>query len=86
MTIWTDGSLQIQFNSMNEPPFNELGFRRQFADRLELVSDGVQFRDAQLTEWPPMRVHQMSEQDQLDRFLSAWDWYLGVVRSHVPGS
>lgn len=80
LTLWTDGSLQIQFGSMNEGPFSSHSMRREFAERLVHAHESFQFADDQLvSSWPVVRLRSLIDSAVLERFLAAWDWYLGVL-------
>jgi len=80
LSLWTDGGVQIQFLSMNQPPFDSHERRREFADRLESIHESIRFTDAQLeSKWPSIKLHQLTEPSQLSQFLEAWDWYIGQL-------
>lgn len=80
LTMWTGGEVQIQFSSMNQPPFDSYERRREFADRLESIHESIRFTDAQLeSKWPSIKLHQLTEPPQLPQFLEVWDWYIGQL-------
>lgn len=81
MTVWNwAGEIAIQFGSMREPPFDEVGNRRVLADRLEAVPGSREFSDHSLTSaWPSFRLARLVEAGGVDQFLGAWDWFLGQV-------
>jgi hypothetical protein len=80
MSLWTDGGIQIQFNSMRNPPFDSLEWRREFALRLATIDESIVFTDDQLLErWPTVRLHRLVEDEGVERFLEAWTWYLDQI-------
>jgi hypothetical protein len=80
MSMWTDGGIQVQFSSMNLPPFDRLQTRREFANRLEALNEAVTMSDEQLlSTWPSVKLHQLTNPERLNQFLDAWDWYLDRI-------
>jgi hypothetical protein len=46
------------------------------ADRLGTVNPDLQFGDSKLDGWPFSGRGVLTRADQVEAFLSVWDWYL----------
>jgi hypothetical protein len=80
MAVWNwRGEIAIKFGSMNQPPFDSLERRRQFADLLETIPGSREFTDDELVQWPELRISRLVESGGIENFLQAWDWYLDQI-------
>jgi hypothetical protein len=78
-SVYTDFNIQFSFGSMKLPPFDQLEGRRRLADRLGAVIPGLEFDDSKLSGWPFSGRAALTGVDQVEAFLSVWDWYLDEV-------
>ena len=79
-TVWSEGGLPVQFQSMRNHPFDSMAMRRQLADRLEEVTDAITIPDDVLDTWPNFRLHMLTDPTATEGFLKAWDWYIEQVK------
>jgi hypothetical protein len=73
--VWTYGALELQFQRMKHPPFNEVEKRRELASRLSAI-DGVSIPEAALSKRPSLKLGVLSAPGSMDKFLGALDWAL----------
>lgn len=78
-TVYSDGSLPIQFESMRIAPFNSIERKRGLASRLEAIAEGIAFTDNDLDRWPHLKLHMLSSESPRNGFFAAWDWYIGQI-------
>jgi len=80
-TVWNwEGEIAIQFESMRQPPFNNLDRRREFADLLAAVPGSRSFSEEQLVGgWPSMRLARLLDAGGVDQFLEAWEWHISQI-------
>jgi len=71
--LWTGGQVEIQFQHISVPPFDDVDGRRPLLDRLNAV-DGVTIDASRLTKRPSFSIATLAVGDRLDRFLEAIDW------------
>ena len=69
---------------MNEPPFDDLSNRRALADRLSAADQSISFDDARLEAWPSIRLGLLAQEEVMDGFLKAWDWYIDTAQGRKP--
>ena len=79
-SIYTDGTIQLQFSSMKEEPFSEFEKRRELADRLQVASAKVDLPDGKLDEWPVIRLAWFLKDDSPRSFVDVWQWFVDTVR------
>ena len=77
-SIWTYGSVEIQFQHMRRPPFAEEGKRRELAKRLSAI--GVSIPDEALKKRPTFGLRLLLEPGHLDKFVEAFDWMLSEIK------
>jgi hypothetical protein len=77
-SVWTYGSVEIQFQHMRRPPFAEESKRRELAHRLSAI--GVSIPDEGLTKRPTFRLSLLLEPGHLDGFVGAFAWMLSEIK------
>jgi hypothetical protein len=81
-SVYTDFNIQISFGGMNVAPFDQFDTRRELADRLESAIPGLQIPDGKLDGYPFAGRGKPASDDELEAFLSVWNWCLDEVRPH----
>jgi len=83
-SVWTYGTVEIQFQHMRRPPFAEEGKRRELVSRLSAI--GVSISDEGLKKRPTFGLSLLLEPAHLDKFLGAIDWMLSEIKKveHEP--
>lgn len=80
-TLWTNGTAQIQFQTLqNKPPFDDLSRRLELLHRFNEVP-GIQFSDDAIAKWPGFSLLVLQNEDALKGFLSVVEWYIQQVKS-----
>jgi hypothetical protein len=90
-SVWTYGTVELQFQYMKGPPFDKEDEREKLAQRLSNV--GVTIPKDALRKRPTFPLRLLLEPGSLDKFLSAFDWMLSEIKkvegnddAHEPGS
>ena len=78
-SVWTYGSVEIQFQHMKRPPFAEEGKRKELAHRLSAI--GVPIPEGALNKRPAFRLSLLIELAVLARFLEVFDWVLSEIKN-----
>jgi len=65
---------------MKLSPFDQFEGRRELADRLGTVNPDLQFGDDKLDGWPFSGRGALIRVDQIEAFLTVWDWYLDQLK------
>ncbi|WP_164103725.1 PDDEXK family nuclease [Candidatus Laterigemmans baculatus] len=78
-SVWTYGRIEIQFQHMKKPPFDQDANRQELARRLALI-DGISIPEDSITKRPTFDLDLLSEADSLTRFLETFDWVLAEVK------
>lgn len=78
-SIWTYGRVEIQFQHMSKPPFDQEAYRQELARRLASI-DGISIPENSITKRPTFDLDLLSEADSLTRFLETFDWVLAEVK------
>jgi hypothetical protein len=78
-SVWTYGSVELQFQHMKRPPFSEAEKRKELARRLSEI-EGVSIPEAALTKRPTLKLSQLAGPGCLEKFLAAFDWMLGEIK------
>ena len=83
-SVWTYGSVELQFQHMKIPPFAEEAKRRELAHRLSAI--GVSIPEEALRKRPTLGLRSLLEPDHFDEFLRAFDWMLSEIKKveHEP--
>jgi hypothetical protein len=77
-SVWTYGSVELQFQHMKKPPFAEEGKRRELAQRLSAI--GLSIPEETLKKRPTFGLSLLLEPGRLDKFLEAFDWMLTEIK------
>jgi hypothetical protein len=83
-SVWTYGAVEIQFQHMRRPPFDETEKRRELADRLSAI-EGVSIPETTLNRRPSFKLGLITELVNLEKFLAAFDWMLSEIRAAENG-
>ena len=82
-SVWTYGTVELQFQHMRRPPFAEEGKRKELANRLSAI--GVSIPDEALKKRPTFGLRLLLEPGHLDKFLEAFDWVLSEIKKVETG-
>lgn len=77
-SVWTYGSVELQFQHMKKPPFAEEGKRKELAQRLSAI--GLSISEETLKKRPTFGLSLLLEPGRLDKFLEAFDWMLTEIK------
>jgi hypothetical protein len=77
-SVWTYGSVEIQFQHMVRPPFDNAQKRRDLAQRLSAI--GLTIPEDALRRRPSFRLSLLLEPGRLDKFVGAFDWMLSEIK------
>jgi hypothetical protein len=83
-SVWTYGAVEIQFQHMRRPPFDEPAKRRELADRLSAI-EGVSIPETALNKRPSFKLGLITELVNLEKFLAAFDWMLSEIKAVENG-
>jgi hypothetical protein len=79
IALYTDGRVEIQFQWLTRPPFDDHELRREFLRRLNEVP-GVSIPDDAITRRPRIPYASLGDNAALQAFLGALDWFCETVR------
>jgi hypothetical protein len=79
-SVWTYGTVELQFQHMKRPPFSETAKRKELADRLSAI-EGVSIPETALSKRPSFKLSLLTESTKLEKFLAAFDWMLSEIRA-----
>jgi hypothetical protein len=79
-SVWTYGTVELQFQHMRRPPFSAPERRRDLADRLAKI-EGVSIPDAALDKRPSFGLRHLVAAGRLDTFLEVFDWVLTEIKN-----
>ena len=77
-SVWTYGSVEIQFQHMVRPPFDNAQKRKDLAQRLSAI--GLTIPEDALRRRPSFRLSLLLEPGRLDKFVGAFDWMLSEIK------
>jgi hypothetical protein len=78
-SVWTYGTVELQFQHMKLPPFSAPEEREALAKRLREI-DGVSIPDSALSKRPSFGLGLLMLPGALDGFLEAFDWMLTEIK------
>ena len=78
-SVWTYGTVELQFQHMNLQPFSTIEKRQELADRLMTIP-GVSISGDSLTKRPSFKLGLLMQPGALDKFLEAFDWMLTEIK------
>ena len=79
--VWTTGSIEIQFQHMNNPPFDDIAKKQELLDRLNEI-DGVNLSPSTLTKRPSFVFDHVTTDETMQQFLQQFDWVLNQLKSN----
>jgi len=77
-SVWTYGSVELQFQHMKTPPFAEVGKRKELVQRLSAI--GLPIPEEALKRRPAFGLSLLKEPAALAKFLEAFDWVLSEIK------
>ncbi len=77
-SVWTYGSVELQFQHMKTPPFAEEGKRKELAQRLAAI--GVSISEEALKKRPTFGLGLLLQPGHLDEFMGVFDWMLSEIK------
>jgi hypothetical protein len=77
-SVWTYGSVELQFQHMKTPPFAEEGERKKLVQRLSCI--GLSIPEEALKKRPTFGLSLLKEPAALAKFLEAFDWVLSEIK------
>ena len=78
-SVWTYGSIEIQFQHMKLLPFAEETKRKELAQRLSAI--GVSIPEDALKRRPTFGLGLLLEPGHLETFVEAFDWVLSEIKT-----
>ena len=82
-SVWTYGTIELQFQRMNLPPFTEAEKRRELATRLRVIPRGIDPRWFS-QQRPSFKLRVLTDKGCLTSFLETFDWVLGEIKKAEP--
>lgn len=79
LAVYTDGRVEIQFQWLTRPPFDDLDLRRGFLQELNQVP-GVSFAEEVITRRPSIGLSLLADQAAFESFTRAFDWFREQVQ------
>ena len=79
-SVWTYGTVEIQFQHMRRLPFDETEKRKELAERLSAI-EGVSIPETTLDRRPSFKLGLITELVNLEKFLAAFDWMLSEIKA-----
>lgn len=80
VSVWTTGSVEIQFAQlMKHPPFRDETKRCELQRRLNEIA-GVNIADVSLTQRPSIRFRVLTNDKALGQFVEVLDWIVDTIR------
>jgi hypothetical protein len=77
-SVWTYGSVEIPFQYLKRPPFDNEHEREELAQRVSAV--GITIPKDALRKRPSLPLKLLHEPGAIDKFLAAFDWMLSEIR------
>jgi hypothetical protein len=78
-SLWTYGTVELQFQRMNLQPFSKIEKRQELADRLMTIP-GVSIPEDSLTKRPSFKLGLLTGDGCPDKFLAVFDWVLSETK------
>ena len=80
ITVWTYGSIEIQFLRMRaKPPFQAESRRLELLERFNTI-EGVSIPPSKIDKLPPIRLQVFTRPGTMDRLLEVLDWLVAEIR------
>ena len=77
-SVWTYGSVELQFQHMKRPPFAEEAKRKELAERLSAI--GVSIPAEALKRRPTFGLDVLLTPSHFDEFVGVFDWVLSEIK------
>jgi len=82
IAVWTNGSIEMQFQHMqSRPPFDDEALREQLRQKLNAI-ESVNLPDDSLYRRPSFPLSALVDAADFEMFVSTLDWFIELVRSH----
>ncbi len=78
-SVWTYGSVELQFQHMKKPPFAEEVKRKELAQRLSVI--GVSIPEEALARRPTFGLRLLLDPGHSGKFLGVFDWMLSEIKN-----
>jgi hypothetical protein len=78
-SVWTYGTVELQFQHMRLPPFSEPANRKELAVRLAQIG-GVSIPEPALNRRPSFKLSLLTGAGNLEKFLAAFDWMIAEIK------
>jgi hypothetical protein len=78
-SVWTYGTIEIQFQHMKNPPFTDEAKRKELAQRLAPI-EGVSIPEFAQSKRPSFKLGKLIGSGNLEKFLAAFDWMLSEIK------
>ncbi len=79
--LWSSGSVQLAFQTMQAaPPFDDEARRLELRRRLNEIP-GVHIREDAVSRYPSIPLAALKEESALRQFLAAFDWAVQVIKA-----
>ena len=79
LVLWTYGKVEVAFQWIIKPPFNDEDKRRELMRRISEAT-GLELRDYHLDKRPAIELARLAEPERMSNFLNAMDWFVSEVR------
>jgi len=76
--VWTTGYIELQFQHMNNPPFDDISKKQELLEGLNQI-DGVDLSPETLTKRPSIDLDQVKSGQKMQQFLQQFDWVLSQL-------
>lgn len=78
--VFTGGSVEVYFQwLLHRPPFDQVSKRIELMNRLNTIQ-GVSIQENSLTKRPNIKLSLLVKEDNLNKFLAAFDWLILEVQ------
>jgi hypothetical protein len=79
LNLWTSGKVEIGFQTIQKPPFDDRAKREELARRLNQIG-GVAIQDDALDLRPSIPLQRLTPEAALVILLQAMDWFVAQLK------
>jgi len=79
IALWTNGSIEVQFQHMKGKPFNDKAMRLELLNRLNNI-EGIAIPDEAITRRPTIPLSVFSDESVLKKFLETLEWAINQIK------
>jgi hypothetical protein len=79
MGVWSNGTIELQFQHMKSPPFATESNRWELAQRV-MEAIGITLTQEKLTKRPSFSMESLLKRENIEKFLAVFDWMLAEVK------